>query len=673
MHATRRTVSALFLSLVLIVLAATSAGALTLRSASWQQLRAATSLIISARIVDQQSEENPAAPYGVQTRVQLGGVSVLSGEPNEAVSDILLPGGTLGQQRVSIPGAPKFSVGESVILFLRPLGDAGVNSYTLTGHGMGVLLRSADCTFVRPDVSVEGGVPPAGEAYARFLDRLASVPAVAAGQPSSSSRLWLVPVLFGLSAMLIFWRRRRAAALVLMLLCGTSAVLFVSQPAAAAPKSRGEFVLSEARWDLNRQTPGRVENGKLLWVRGKPSFRLPPDETFDTIRQQFQKWEDIPESSIAFRQDGLTLESGNAIDGRNVISFLPDPPRQAFDNLTLAITFLVSDTRTNLYFDADIVFNDRDFSWSLHDGSESIEGVALHEVGHFIGLDHTTDANTVMFPTAQGLTQLAEGDRQGAAFIYPLPLTPPFAAAIASPTAGQAPLTVSFSAEASYSPAGSTLTYLWDFGDGSTSTEVSPSHTYAAPGVYTAILTVNDPALGQGSTRVIINVTNAAVPISIAKFSLTSALIESTRDSDKLSFAVSGITPSPGDELQMSLGRIRIGRLPLEEGALPDPIPLDSKLSFRGEASTPGKIQVKFDARNQLLNVSLSGADLDRLDPRGLNDTVLAGSGSLPLRIILRKAGGESVLHEGDATFFFTIKTSNTSRGFLEKTLTAKK
>ncbi|TNE62774.1 MAG: PKD domain-containing protein [Bacteroidetes bacterium] len=34
--------------------------------------------------------------------------------------------------------------------------------------------------------------------------------------------------------------------------------------------------------------------------------------------------------------------------------------------------------------------------------------------------------------------------------------------------------------------------YLWDFGDGNTSTEVSPEHTYAAPGDYTVTLTVTN-------------------------------------------------------------------------------------------------------------------------------------------------------------------------------------
>jgi PKD repeat protein len=38
------------------------------------------------------------------------------------------------------------------------------------------------------------------------------------------------------------------------------------------------------------------------------------------------------------------------------------------------------------------------------------------------------------------------------------------------------------------------LTYLWNFGDGTTSTQLFPSHTYAVPGRYTLCLTVSDGA-----------------------------------------------------------------------------------------------------------------------------------------------------------------------------------
>jgi PKD repeat protein len=47
-----------------------------------------------------------------------------------------------------------------------------------------------------------------------------------------------------------------------------------------------------------------------------------------------------------------------------------------------------------------------------------------------------------------------------------------------------------------------TLSYLWDFGDGSTSSEVSPTHAYAASGEFTVSLTVDDGSAQNGTMTV---------------------------------------------------------------------------------------------------------------------------------------------------------------------------
>jgi len=57
-------------------------------------------------------------------------------------------------------------------------------------------------------------------------------------------------------------------------------------------------------------------------------------------------------------------------------------------------------------------------------------------------------------------------------------------------------------------PDGDPLTYLWDFGDGATSTLVDPSHTYAAPGTYNVVHTVSD---GRGGTDA------ATIPLTVAE------------------------------------------------------------------------------------------------------------------------------------------------------------
>ncbi len=70
--------------------------------------------------------------------------------------------------------------------------------------------------------------------------------------------------------------------------------------------------------------------------------------------------------------------------------------------------------------------------------------------------------------------------------------TPPTAVVDATPTIGQAPLAVTFSSLGSFEPDAQPLSYSWTFGDGGTSTEQHPTHTYTASGVYTATLTLTE-------------------------------------------------------------------------------------------------------------------------------------------------------------------------------------
>ncbi|MEI6842736.1 MAG: PQQ-binding-like beta-propeller repeat protein, partial [Methanomicrobiales archaeon] len=57
-----------------------------------------------------------------------------------------------------------------------------------------------------------------------------------------------------------------------------------------------------------------------------------------------------------------------------------------------------------------------------------------------------------------------------------------------TPVTGPAPLAVTFNAQSTRS----TSDWLWDFGDGATSTEQNPVHTYTTPGVYNVNLSATD-------------------------------------------------------------------------------------------------------------------------------------------------------------------------------------
>ncbi|WP_422770379.1 ThuA domain-containing protein [Plantactinospora sp. WMMC1484] len=94
----------------------------------------------------------------------------------------------------------------------------------------------------------------------------------------------------------------------------------------------------------------------------------------------------------------------------------------------------------------------------------------------------------------------------------------PVAVLNASPTSGQAPLTVNFSAVGSYDPdPGESISYAWDFtSDGTVdSADPSTSHTYTANGTYTARLTVTDSGGRTGVLTRTITVGNTAPTVTV--------------------------------------------------------------------------------------------------------------------------------------------------------------
>ena len=95
---------------------------------------------------------------------------------------------------------------------------------------------------------------------------------------------------------------------------------------------------------------------------------------------------------------------------------------------------------------------------------------------------------------------------------YVISNQPPVVVATATPTTGVPSLTVNFSSAGSFDPEGNPLTYLWNFGDGTTSTAANPTHDYAVAGPYSASLTVSDGVNSTLSSSISISVGTPPVP-----------------------------------------------------------------------------------------------------------------------------------------------------------------
>ena len=100
----------------------------------------------------------------------------------------------------------------------------------------------------------------------------------------------------------------------------------------------------------------------------------------------------------------------------------------------------------------------------------------------------------------------------------------PFASFTATPTSGEVPLEVTFIDESE-----NAVEYHWEFGDGETSTQTSPTHTYTQPGMYNVTLTVTNEA-GQDVAEVTVTAEEpepspipglGVIPLIICLFVLT--------------------------------------------------------------------------------------------------------------------------------------------------------
>ena len=141
---------------------------------------------------------------------------------------------------------------------------------------------------------------------------------------------------------------------------------------------------------------------------------------------------------------------------------------------------------------------------------------------------------------------------------YTTGAVPPTAVAKVSPASGPAPLTVTYNGSASTDPQGEALTYAWSFGDGTTSTSANGTHTYTAPGTYTAKLTVMDTQGLTGSTSLPVLVGSAKITsLKVTVTSPTGTVRTKYRVGDKLAFSATAVdatnTPIPAPNFSWHL------------------------------------------------------------------------------------------------------------------------
>jgi hypothetical protein len=138
---------------------------------------------------------------------------------------------------------------------------------------------------------------------------------------------------------------------------------------------------SPARWFLtNRSVPG-----------------VTVADAQAALQRAFQTWHDVPTANIESSFAGLTSVEPFEDDSLSVIGFQDHPDMDR----VLGATSFVYDETTGVLVEADIFFNSA-FEWSTATAGDNnrfdFESVAVHEVGHFLGLGHSAIGETEMLP-----------------------------------------------------------------------------------------------------------------------------------------------------------------------------------------------------------------------------------------------------------------------------------
>jgi hypothetical protein len=167
----------------------------------------------------------------------------------------------------------------------------------------------------------------------------------------------------------------------------------------------------------------RVGSGtaNLRWTNLPVRYYVTERGTGGVTAQQFQTaisasfavWDAVENAEISFNFSGMTPANPASGDSMTVLGYQDRPD---LDRVLGATNFII-DTTTGEILESDIFFNSS-FSWSTEaagvTGRHDVQSIAVHEIGHLLGLGHSAlgetemisggrrvlGAESVMFPVA---------------------------------------------------------------------------------------------------------------------------------------------------------------------------------------------------------------------------------------------------------------------------------
>lgn len=386
----RRCAASLVIALSAIAAAPRTASATVFVAPSDAELTRASHVIATGTVTRIRSVVT-ADGASIRTFITLDVGEVLKGRLRRRTVTIGEPGGQVGALRQWIHGTPEFALGERVLLFLQRRGDGtlattnlGLGKYRIAGGTLGVAERTVDAHVI-------GGAQ-------RDVRSLKAMTSAIRREVSAQ------PVEY---------------------------IDAVEEPAEAYDDTLPhEFVsrftfLGPGRW--NEADSGQTV-AYLVDEFGEPA--IGPSESVDAVAQAMAAWNDVPTARISLAVGGTVPARVMACDGVSQIVFddpyddVPDP--SGCSGILALGGFCGNSSRKTTVngvefiaiTEANITFNNG-FSSCGFWNKANITEVLTHEIGHSIGLGHSSERSAESNPTLSEATMYfrAHFDGRGASLM----------------------------------------------------------------------------------------------------------------------------------------------------------------------------------------------------------------------------------------------------------------
>lgn len=154
------------------------------------------------------------------------------------------------------------------------------------------------------------------------------------------------------------------------------------------------YMLSDEGIETHWQEDAEV----MMYLNPSNDQGLSEDEVEEAFLDAMDAWNAVG-AGVTITYLGTTTSSGLAIDQANLVYFESDWDLGS-DGVAYAQNGLMAD---EFIVATDIAINSDDYSWSVtgEEGAMDLQNALTHELGHCLGLDHSTEENATMFSTGE--------------------------------------------------------------------------------------------------------------------------------------------------------------------------------------------------------------------------------------------------------------------------------